>query len=253
MINQKERNEKWIRAIVRECDCLRPRIWNPPLKKLEKPYQRGWVRFYVLGEGSGQRGDKSVLNEILPHINSIRYCNRPDFKKRKGRSKKMIEIDQPLRTISIWEWKRRQLPESWKLYFRFIGGRHEYEFIHPWLFELRIEKHWITHYKEVDPLVLERFAELQSKMEHNQFWRVFDRLKGRHYWKYDPRWKIREREAKKEIRTILLSQEAVEMLSLKLARASQPPFCAVILIIRSCSSMYRAPGFEPGGCRRNSC
>lgn len=137
--------------------------------------------FFVLSDLARQRKDRDILQAILTHINHVRHSCRPDFLRRKGRSKRLVEVEQPLRDIPLWEWLRKGLPEEWCHYFRPENRKFGpvLVFIHPWLFELKIEKHWITHCRQIQPEVMERVAEIEGYFEARKMWPVYWRLKGK--------------------------------------------------------------------------
>lgn len=45
MINPKEKHQKDLQAMVRELEGLWQQRNHPPVVRLDKPYQRGWIRF----------------------------------------------------------------------------------------------------------------------------------------------------------------------------------------------------------------
>ena len=211
MLDEHEKREKKLRAVVREMDRLNLTLRRRVSIKLDRPFQRGWKRFRVLTAEAENRDDREVLRAILRELDEVAYCRHIDFKHRPKRSKKLIEIKQGLRVIAIYEWQRKQHPDSWKKYFRYVRNSRwpwasYYEFLHPRLFELHIEKHWMTHYWDIDPLVIERHAELENHMQQRQLWPVYARLEGRsagRRWRDDPRLKLLSEIATKEIRSII--------------------------------------------------
>src|SRR5579862_9050720 len=64
-----------------------------------------------------------------PSIGTVVVHHSRDFRRRRGRRKKLVEIEQPLRSIPVYEWERKDYPEAWYRYFR-----HE--------LVLRWNRHW---------------------------------------------------------------------------------------------------------------
>jgi hypothetical protein len=217
-----EQEEKQIRAIRRELRKLQRRINNPPSVRLEQPIQRGWVRRYVLTEKARYRPDHETLKAILGDIGTEKQCSRPDFLKRRGRSRKLFEIDQPLKEIGTWEWSSRShpRPEEWKKYF-YRQSRYLYRqlvwlwiFSDPQLFELKVEPFWLTHLKLIEPLVIEREAELTAWMMHRNGFARYENLKGKLVqWRPVDSWRHRhelEKQEQTELRHFLVQHEEAE-------------------------------------------
>ncbi len=226
MINQKEKKEKALRALYRERESLEKTNRELGLMKLDEPYQRGWMRFYVLTERSRQRLDCSTLEQILPYLNSTVICKRSDFTHRRGKSKKMVEIMQPLRSICRWRWAQEKLPLEWLRYFRWERNgwqrAFEFVFVHPWYYELTVVPNWITHTKMIDPEIESRLGEIENRFTNYQLWPRYRRLKGKSanwWWYCDTRkQKTLSREAAKEIRAFLTGEVTVEAFSILLRR-----------------------------------
>ena len=109
----------------------------------------------------------------LPRVAIVRYSKRfspssaaslcanvADFRRRRGRRKKLVEIEQPLRPIPVHEWQRKNYPDEWHRYFRYElileWNRHwqpYWVFRQPSLYELKIERNWLWYFREVDPVV----------------------------------------------------------------------------------------------------
>ena len=87
-------------------------IWNlirkQPLIPLEKPYQKGFVRKFILREDVALSKDSELLQTILDSINNKQYSDNKKFKhkvKVKGKRKKVLEIKkQYLNYVTLYEW-----------------------------------------------------------------------------------------------------------------------------------------------------
>jgi hypothetical protein len=226
--NPKEQEEKKIRAIVRETTRLQNAILSPASIPLKEPIQRGWGRRYVLAKEAELRPDRETLLDILRDIGREIHSRHPGFlEKKHWRSRKLVEIKQPLREILVdcWSTKRHPRPDAWKRYFHLeykhyyynCGFQWFYVFTDKKLFELKVEPHWLTHVKVIDAQLIEREAELDAWMDHHNGWRRHRRLKGK--WAYChpvSSWHRRhelERQEKADLRRVLTTCEEAEMKS----------------------------------------
>ena len=109
-----------------------------------------------------------------------------NFQRRRGRAKKLCEIEQPLRPIPLHEWQRKNYPDVWHRYFQYQllleWNRHwqpYWVFAQPSLYRLKIGRNWIYHVQEIDPEIERRLGELDRWFELHQGWRRYGWLKGR--------------------------------------------------------------------------
>lgn len=150
--------------------------WIP----LEKPYQKGFVRFFTVREDVLRSADGEFFEGILKKINSYMYSDSRQFlkKKRKSGRRIYVEKEQKLNNISLCSWSnpKFELTPRERQYFlkqeeycpiRKIYKTY-YEFIEPWRFTLRIRPHMITHYKPIDSELEKEYAELESYLGHHK-------------------------------------------------------------------------------------
>ena len=147
---------------------------NIPLIPLNKPYQRGFVRFFVVREDVMKTNDRDFFDGILKKINTYLYSESRQFlkKKRKFGRRIYVEREQKLNRISFYSWNDPKfgLTPRERQYFlkqeEYCPVRKRddtyYEFIEPWRFILRIRPNMITHYKPVDFELEKEYAELES-------------------------------------------------------------------------------------------
>jgi hypothetical protein len=209
MLNTRDLADRQVIAAVREHDALCRRRYK--IIKLDQPIQRGWRRLHVLSEGAVARRDRSILEAILAAIGSVKVHHNRDFRRRRGRRKKLVEIDQPLRPIPVHEWQRENYPNEWHRYFRYelilewnCHWQPYWVFTQPSLYELKIERNWLWYFREVDPLIETRLSELDRWLEAREGWRRYGWLKGRpqsYRWKEEDSAKHRSlaHEHKREI------------------------------------------------------
>lgn len=172
--------EKQIRKKYKRSNELWNLRRNIPWIPLEKPYQRGFVRFFVLSDDVKRSKDADFYEGILKKINTYMYSESRLFlkKRRKFGRRIYVEKAQKLNSISFYSWidpKFGLVPRERQYFLRKeeynpFRKRAEtyYEFIEPWRFTLRIRPHIITHYKPVD-LDLEReYASLKAYVEQHK-------------------------------------------------------------------------------------
>ena len=236
MLNDQDHAEKHLRAMHRELKRLRARQRHPPVHELNPPIQRGWKRQYVLSHAARHQADALLLATILERLNTVRYFWHRSFRRgRRRRQRNMISIEQTLRVFSFEQWHQEPIPAEWRRYFRpeivprtlldrawrhrqsgpwnhlvlakpYRGHVWAYVFRRPEWFTLRVEKHWLTHYSEIEPQVIERIAEIERWMlSHHGHERIYHLEGGSwHAWDGpDKRQKCRAREATREMRAHL--------------------------------------------------
>ncbi|SIQ40837.1 hypothetical protein [Chryseobacterium sp. RU33C] len=147
---------------------------NLPLMPLDKPYQKGFVRFFVVRNDVKQSKDRDFFEGILKKINTYMYSDNRKFlkKKRKFGRKIYVEREQKLRYITSFSWnypkleltdRERQYFEKKEDYYpvRKIFGTY-YQFTEPRRFTLRVKPNMITHYKPLDLELEKEYAALDS-------------------------------------------------------------------------------------------
>jgi hypothetical protein len=219
----KQQEDRKLRAIALELKELRQQIQNPPSVKLTEPIQRGWVRHYVLSKEAQLRPDVHILRQILEVIGTKEYHWRRNFIKGR-RQRPLIEIKQSLKVVQTraWNLDPKRYLEEWKNYFHleYLQWSHGFYHCHQWfyvfteahLFELKVERHWLTHLKIIDPFLIERQAELNSWMELYQGWPKYSRLKGRRTWWHNATlYRKLEAQAKSDLRDYQFNHEEAEM------------------------------------------
>lgn len=94
---------------------------NIPLVPLEKPYQKGFVRFFVVRDDVQRSKDGNFFEELLKKINTEMYSETRKFLKRKRKSGRRIyvEKEQKIANVYPWEWNNPKfgLTERERQYF----------------------------------------------------------------------------------------------------------------------------------------
>lgn len=166
--------EKQIRKKYKRSRELWKMRRNLPLIPLDKPYQKGFVRFFVVREDVKQSKDGDFFEGILKKINTYMYSDNRRFlkKKRKFGRKIYVEREQKLRYITSFSWNypKLEFTDRERQYFEKkedycpvnkIFGIY-YKFTEPWRLTLRVKPNMITHYKPLDLELEKEYAALDS-------------------------------------------------------------------------------------------
>ena len=194
----REDHEKYLRECCDRHAELEKRRRNLPLVPLEKPYQKGYVRFFVVREDVKRSKSGDFFEALLKKINTYQYADNRKFQKKKKRRGKRIYIPlkQELRSFSQWEWeeqcrKGRFTPREQALfgkmeYYCHRSKRFEtyYEFIDKWRFELRVKPNMITHYRPVDVAIEREFADLDKIINDYNNWNIIANIIYGHSYRY---------------------------------------------------------------------
>ena len=227
----REDHEKFLRTCIKRQKALFKQRRELPLVPLEKPYQKGYVRFFVLREDVQQGKQADFFETLLEKINTYQYADTRKFQKKKKRRGKRVYIarKQELYTFSQWEWERAlergKFTQKERAYFAKIEcfnrqkDRFEihYEFTEAWRFELRVKPNMITHYRPVDIAIERELAELDKIIDNHKNWgTITHKIYGRrNSWnqyqkRYTPKEKYK-RTPLKEIAVLKYHTSAMEI------------------------------------------
>ncbi|WP_288435759.1 hypothetical protein [uncultured Chryseobacterium sp.] len=164
--------EKQIRTKYKRSEELWDIRRNIPWIPLDKPYQRGFVRFFVVREDVMRSKDGDFFEGILKKINTYMYSESRRFLKKKRKFGRRIYVarEQKLKQISSYSWNDPKLgltPRERQYFLKqeeYCPARKMYvpyyEFTESWRFTLRTRPNIITHYKPVDFELEKEYAEL---------------------------------------------------------------------------------------------
>lgn len=191
-----QKRDKKLIKLDKELDKIWKEKQNLGFKPLTPPIQRGWKRTFVLREDIKRSVNAEFFQQLLDKVNNVQYSHRRDFKQKKKRKGRKVQVERIQELHSINDFTYARLTEKEKKYFRKEIGydavkKHEktvrYIFIHPWKFRLKVFPHMITEIKIVDPLLEQRIAQIDDYLERN---RLRPRLcwltEG--YYQYKDRW-----------------------------------------------------------------
>lgn len=194
--------EKQIRKKYQRSEELWNIRRNIPWVPLENPYQKGFVRFFVLRDDVKRSKDGDFFEGILTKINTYMYSESRQFlkKRRKFGRRIYVEKEQKLKRVSSFCWNDPKfgLTTGEKQYFlkkeeyNPFRKRNDiyYEFIESWRFTLRVRPHMITHYKPLDSELEKEYDELESYLSQYKVAGIIQKTihgKSKTY-----RWKIDE-------------------------------------------------------------
>ena len=224
-------HEKYLRVCNKRQDVLLKQRYELPLVPLEKPYQKGYMRFFVLREDIRQGKHADFFETLLEKINTYQYADTRKFQKKKKRRGKRVYVarKQELYAFNQWEWQRAlergKFTEKERAYFARIEcfnrqkDRFEtyYEFTEAWRFELRVKPNMITHYRPVDVAIEGELAELDKIINDHKNWGIIhSKIYGGSYsWnqfqkRYTPKEKYK-RTPLKEIAALKYHTSAMEI------------------------------------------
>ena len=148
---------------------------NLGFELLEKPYQKGFKRFFIVREDVAQTKYVDFYNELLVYINTTKYSLRKDFKKSKKVKRKRVFVETIQELESFYSYTFNKIPEKFKQYFLPIEEYHpnfktfitKYKFIEPWKYVLKIEPNMITQRRKIDIELEQELSQIKNKIERN--------------------------------------------------------------------------------------
>lgn len=165
---------KLYRRLYRELRDLKMARKRLPMIKLEKPYQRGWKRHFVLRADVRLSDDGPFYEALLVKINQVQYWHDETFRRKKRGSKKKIRIQDPpkLKEYSYHDWLYKpELNEKERACFHLEWRQHKdsngrnsfywvYVFSEPWRYVVAIKPNIITHVRLHDVELEQKIARL---------------------------------------------------------------------------------------------
>lgn len=164
-----------------------------PLVPLEQPYQKGWVRFFVLRDDVRRSVDAEFFTQLLSKINTEIYSSNKKFYFKKGKSRFKYTYNQSFKSFSESQWLNpliNTLTEREKSYFSPMllwdeyGKQHyiKYVFTEAWRYVLRIKPNYITHRRGLDPDLKSEIKEIENFLD-GRYLRsvVFNKFYGQKY------------------------------------------------------------------------
>ena len=229
----REDHEKFLRECCDRHAELEKQRRTLPLVPLEKPYQKGYVRFFVVRDDVKRSKLGDFFENLLAKINTYQYADNRKFQKKKKRRGKRIYLPRKQELLSFrqWEWvdaieKGKLVAEECKYFMKVerynsVCKRFEiyYEFAEPWRFELRVKPNMITHYRPLDVAIEREFAELDKIINDYNNWNIIAKIIYGHSYRYswlyyEKRYNSKEKYKRtplKEIATLKYHTSAMEI------------------------------------------
>jgi len=183
--------DKRLIQLQKKQQALSAQMWALPSVKLEKPYQKGWVRLFVLRHDIARSDKAEFYQGILNKINQAQWHYDRSFKRRKIRKGTYHYYDadkQKLREPSYEEFHDSKLNHSdaekacfsqreiWNDQYR--KWYTVYYFTEPWRFVLAIKPHIIYEKKQHDELLAKQLSEIDKYIDWNHLLPRIWKLKG---------------------------------------------------------------------------
>lgn len=169
-----------------------------PIVAIDKPYQRGWKRTFVL-TGDMKQSPKAEFYEVLLNkINTVSYHHDKSFKRKKRRKCRYVfkEMEQLLQDFAPYEWNanKANLTDEEKLCFTRVetidaNSRNikvNYVFSEPWRYALKVIPHIVTHVKLMDADLKSESSVIANHIKNYDLWpRINLLIRGKSYsWHY---------------------------------------------------------------------
>jgi hypothetical protein len=193
-----DRDKQLIRLSKRRSE-LWMQIRTLPMVPLEKPYQSGWKRYFVLRADIAFSVRAEFYTTLLAKINTVEYHHDKTFKRKKRRKGRYgYEIKkQSLRELTpyLWESSSLGLTEQEKTCFSQVemynvSTRQQeirYVFNEPWRYRLKISPNMVTHKKLLDTDLVRELDLINNHIKGNNLdGRMHALTNGRKYnsWRY---------------------------------------------------------------------
>jgi hypothetical protein len=180
--NHKTEEHKRLRRLYNKYDKLRRARKTSGEWVDVEPYQRGWIRYYVLRDDAKKRNDAREMQQVLDRINTMEFCNNEKFLRRNWKTHKWEPMPQKPKYLTQQQYD--ELSEKHKSFFmkrewvdtiNLRGFKQKcvvigYVFRDDFYLVFRKEpnmvtQHWIPN-QEIESL----YGELDTHMNNNNLW-----------------------------------------------------------------------------------
>ncbi|MBL0742025.1 hypothetical protein [Chryseolinea lacunae] len=189
---QREDFDKMLIGLSRERRALARKQWREALfEKLEKPYQHGWIRKFVVRPDVARGKDGAFFQRLLDKINNTKFSHRKDFKVKKRRFGRKIYVEKPqeFEQLSPYEFGRKKFSDKEKSFFELVyhfdpkTKQHypKYALTETWRFRLRVFPNIITRRRIIRGEVEGRLDQIKQYITRNNFEPRLQKLLSGHY------------------------------------------------------------------------
>ena len=183
--NKKTEEHKRLRKIIKEYDRLSTERFRVGAWVDVEPYQRGWVRDFVLRDDVKNRSDAREFQQALDLINLTVFCRNQDFLHRNWKTGELQPIKQYPKhpTVEQYNAMTEKLQSMFELRRYndrvYRNGRYEFESVERYTFRwnyylvFRVQPNIVTQHWIPDNEVHSRFGELKHYIDSNGLWTKF--------------------------------------------------------------------------------
>lgn len=183
--NHREEKDKELRKLCETYNELHNNKYKAGSWVDVEPYQRGWVRNFVLRDDAKNRTDVRHMRQCLDMVNTSIYCHREDFKRKDYKTGKWEPISQKLGYITPDKFNK--LDEKLQSYF-YDGMWYEGEVRRRLVRGYRLKNDFYYVY-EVNPNIVtqqwlpnseheSKIAEIGHYIERNNLWPKISKALG---------------------------------------------------------------------------
>jgi hypothetical protein len=201
--NHREEEDKKIRRMLKQYNELwRNRRSTGTWIDID-PFQRGYIRYFVLRDDAKNRDDARYMQQVLDMVNTQDYSHREDFKYRNPKTGQWEVRGQGTKKLRVDEYQK--LTEKQQSYFektswyehkwhagsrkwmrdKFVEG---YTLRQPFYYVLKIEPNIVTQRYVPDTQHEALIKEISNYFDRNGLWPRIDKILGNShngYRKYD--------------------------------------------------------------------
>lgn len=191
---QREDRDKQLLKMEREYDRLENLKRELPYVPLDEPYQRGWMRLWVLKPEVAKSENAEFYQQIVDKLTEIQYHYDESFKKprRKGRRHRYYFDGPPkLRAVSKYKWEAcwHNFTDEQRALFRialfwdetYDRWDHHYVFTEPELFEIVVRPRMIYEVRMHDDELEREMAFIDDRLYSGPNWYRLLKLEGGRY------------------------------------------------------------------------
>jgi hypothetical protein len=212
----------------RRMEALHDQIGNLPSIILEHPYQRGWMRSFILRADVARSDKAEFYQELLDKINTFCWHYDRSFKRRKIRKgtyqyydvklhqlRELLPEDFHGNKLRLTDAEKRCFysKETWDI--RYNRWENRYVFTEAWRYILAIKPHMVYAKKQIDEVLEQELSEIDNRIDGFYLQPRMWKLKGGKYkyWKgeYEERKKYKNEFKNKP--TYILKQEYLDQLT----------------------------------------
>ena len=184
--------DKALLRLERELNRLHRVQGAAPVIPLERPFQRGWVKSFVLRRDVLRRPDAAAFVTALKAINQRVYCRDVAFLRPNGTplllrpriipDREWLKLAWPAKVQRLFAFGHWRLDEDLHQPLRWRRHVLGFKVASPWWLEENLQPHLITHQRVELPLVRKRIAEIESYLVKHEGWHRLHRLHGQRSW-----------------------------------------------------------------------